>query len=88
GVKPHAPAALSPHPDALRASTLPLQARVTQSVAVAPASQVDAAEPDDSFAARHRKKFAESRVESSDPDYLARHRKKFKTTDADDMGEC
>ncbi|MDC7788416.1 nitrogenase iron-molybdenum cofactor biosynthesis protein NifE [Rhodoplanes sp. TEM] len=47
-----------------------------------------ASEPDDSFAARHRKKFAESRVESSDPDYLARHRKKFRNTDADDMGEC
>ncbi|RAI38792.1 hypothetical protein CH338_11605, partial [Rhodoplanes elegans] len=42
----------------------------------------------DQHQARHRKKFAESRVENSDPDYLARHRKKFKNTDADDMGEC
>jgi nitrogenase molybdenum-cofactor synthesis protein NifE len=40
------------------------------------------------FAARHRKKFTDSRVDNSDTGYLARHRKKFAATLADDMGEC
>ncbi|NVO16711.1 MAG: nitrogenase iron-molybdenum cofactor biosynthesis protein NifE [Rhodoplanes sp.] len=62
-------------------SPSPLQGEVKESA-------VEAAQPDDSFAARHRKKFSESRVENSDPEYLARHRKKFAKTDADDMGEC
>ncbi|EJW10401.1 hypothetical protein A33M_4499 [Rhodovulum sp. PH10] len=44
-------------------------------------------QPDDSFAARHRKKFAESRVDNTDPAYLAHHRKKFAGRDADEIGD-
>ncbi|MGZ8390045.1 MAG: hypothetical protein ACXWVL_05535, partial [Rhodoplanes sp.] len=40
------------------------------------------------FAARHRKKFAETRVDNTDPDFLAHHRKKFVGAAGDDMGEC
>ncbi|MGZ8308964.1 MAG: hypothetical protein ACXWU0_03960, partial [Rhodoplanes sp.] len=40
------------------------------------------------FAARHRKKFAETRVDDTDPDFLAHHRKKFVGAAGDDMGEC
>ena len=40
------------------------------------------------FAARHRKKFAETRVDNTDPEFLAHHRKKFVGAAGDDMGEC
>ncbi|BBF92505.1 nitrogenase iron-molybdenum cofactor biosynthesis protein NifE [Blastochloris tepida] len=45
----------------------------------------DAADP--TFAARHRRKFANSRVDNTDPEYLAHHRKKFAGRDADDIGD-
>jgi hypothetical protein len=40
------------------------------------------------FVARHRKKFAETRVDNTDPNFLAHHRKKFAGAAGDDMGEC
>jgi nitrogenase molybdenum-cofactor synthesis protein NifE len=43
---------------------------------------------DPAFAARHRKKFADTRVDNTDPDFLAHHRKKFAGAAGDDMGEC
>ena len=39
------------------------------------------------FAARHRRKFANSRVDNTDPEYLAHHRKKFAGHAADDIGD-
>lgn len=43
---------------------------------------------DPAFAARHRKKFADTRVDNTDPDFLAHHRRKFAGAAGDDMGEC
>jgi nitrogenase molybdenum-cofactor synthesis protein NifE len=42
---------------------------------------------DPAFAARHRKKFADTRVDNTDPDFLAHHRKKFAGAAGDDMGD-
>jgi len=40
------------------------------------------------FVALHRKKFADTRVDNTDPNFLAHHRKKFAGAAGDDMGEC
>lgn len=40
------------------------------------------------YVARHRKKFADTRVDNTDPNFLAHHRKKFAGAAGDDMGEC
>ncbi|RAI35553.1 nitrogenase iron-molybdenum cofactor biosynthesis protein NifE [Rhodoplanes serenus] len=85
-------ASADPHHPAPSAPTSPRQGEATESVAgVAPESllaEMASPQPDDSFAARHRKKFAATRIDASDPEYLARHRKKFAASGADDMGEC
>ena len=47
----------------------------------------DAVAADPTFAARHRRKFANSRVDNTDPEYLAHHRRKFAGRDADDIGD-
>lgn len=58
-------------------------------VAVVPLAESGSSPDEDpAFAARHRKKFAGTRVDNTDPDFLAHHRKKFTSATGDDMGEC